>query len=451
LKVQTSYTPQTTPLGADPNGYPIDIKPPPPEYHIPGGASGFTNFRGGLALVGEEGPELVVLPGGADVIPNNKTMRMIPGFADGTPGATPGTTFGGMSSSFGNVGDLAIKGAAAAIKDAGKDFAKSVENVAGDLESAIRSTPGVFGTSKVTADQMRMAEMGVPQTFADDYLRQLSDEVINGVDWANVDIKEAAAAAGIDPNLPAQAILEMFRAAWSDSSLFANPENLKFLNTDAIKATMERQQASEEGKSNIMALFGIGDEQLVNEIAGLGIQISSGLQQYLGEQGMGPVGAQAAAGIGTGISENGTPMGTGMVTGFLNWMTSPDGLTAIAGMGDGLVANLNAAFKKAAPGYDWTVPAGQPDATSTTPPPGGAAAPGFARGTSWFRGGWALVGEQGPELVRLPTGSGVLNAGETASAMGGVNVVVNAAVNQPHDIELLARRVARMIQQKRGR
>ena len=445
VSTQTSYTDTTRPLGVPPGQeFPIDITPPPPEYRIPGGASGFKNFRGGLALVGEKGPELVVLPAGADVIPNDKTMRMIPGFAEGTPGAT--SPFGGLSSSFGNMGDLAGLTAAKAIKDAAKDLSKSLKEVIGDLEDAIRSTPGVFGTSKVTADQMRMAELGVPQQFGDDYLRRLTDEVINGVDWAGVDIKEAAAAAGIDPNLPAQAILEMFRAAWADSSLFANPENLRFINQDAIKAQMERQQASEAGQSNIMALFGIGDEQLVNEIAGLGLEISTGLQTYLGEQGMGPVGAQAATGIGAGMAENGTPMGAGMVTGFMTWMTSPDGLTAIAGMGDGLVANLNQAFKKYAPGYDWTVPAGQgqPAPEGTTTPPG------FASGTSWFRGGMALVGEQGPELVRLPTGSSVLNAGETAAAMGGVNVVVNAAVSQPHDIELLARRVARMIQQKRG-
>ena len=412
---------------------------------IYGFASGTKSAPGGLALVGEEGPELVVLPRGAQVIPNDKTMRMIPGFAEGTPGAA--SPFGGLSSSFGNVGDLAGQSAAKAIKDAAKDLSKSLKEVIGDLEDAIRSTPGVFGTSKVTADQMRMAELGVPQQFGDDYLRRLTDEVINGVDWQGVDIKEAAAAAGIDPNLPAQAILEMFRSAWSDSSLFANPENLRFINQDAIKAQMERQQASEAGQSNIMALFGIGDEQLVNEIAGLGLEISTGLQTYLGEQGMGPVGAQAAAGIGTGIAENGAPMGAGMTTGFMNWMTSPDGLTAIAGMGDGLVANLNQAFKRYAPGYDWTVPAGQgqPAPEGTTTPPG------FASGTSWYRGGLALVGEQGPELVRLPMGSSVLNASETAAAMGGVNVVVNAAVSQPHDIELLARRVARMIQQKRGR
>lgn len=39
---------------------------------IPGFASGVTNFGGGLAMVGERGPELVNLPRGSSVTPNNK-------------------------------------------------------------------------------------------------------------------------------------------------------------------------------------------------------------------------------------------------------------------------------------------------------------------------------------------------------------------------------------------
>jgi hypothetical protein len=38
---------------------------------IPKFASGTRDFRGGLALVGERGPELVNLPRGSDVIPNH--------------------------------------------------------------------------------------------------------------------------------------------------------------------------------------------------------------------------------------------------------------------------------------------------------------------------------------------------------------------------------------------
>ena len=39
---------------------------------IPGFATGVRNFSGGLAVVGENGPELVNLPKGSDVIPNNE-------------------------------------------------------------------------------------------------------------------------------------------------------------------------------------------------------------------------------------------------------------------------------------------------------------------------------------------------------------------------------------------
>jgi len=42
---------------------------------IPGFARGVKNFKGGLAVVGEQGPELVNLPPGSDVIPNNQIPR----------------------------------------------------------------------------------------------------------------------------------------------------------------------------------------------------------------------------------------------------------------------------------------------------------------------------------------------------------------------------------------
>jgi tape measure domain-containing protein len=40
--------------------------------HVPGFATGVENFGGGLAVVGERGPELVNLPRGSNVIPNNQ-------------------------------------------------------------------------------------------------------------------------------------------------------------------------------------------------------------------------------------------------------------------------------------------------------------------------------------------------------------------------------------------
>ncbi len=45
--------------------------------HIPGFASGVTNFSGGLAMVGERGPELVHLPRGSSVTPTGNTPIII--------------------------------------------------------------------------------------------------------------------------------------------------------------------------------------------------------------------------------------------------------------------------------------------------------------------------------------------------------------------------------------
>lgn len=45
--------------------------------------------------------------------------------------------------------------------------------------------------------------------------------------------------------------------------------------------------------------------------------------------------------------------------------------------------------------------------------------PHLARGVRGFRGGYAVVGEEGPELLELPGGSNVYSAGHTASMLGG--------------------------------
>jgi phage-related protein len=45
--------------------------------HIPGFASGVRNFSGGLAVVGENGPEIVNLPPGADVYSNSESRGMM--------------------------------------------------------------------------------------------------------------------------------------------------------------------------------------------------------------------------------------------------------------------------------------------------------------------------------------------------------------------------------------
>ena len=55
---------------------------------IPGFATGVTNFKGGLAMVGERGPELLNLPTGSNVITNQNTNKLI-----NSRGSSGSTTF----------------------------------------------------------------------------------------------------------------------------------------------------------------------------------------------------------------------------------------------------------------------------------------------------------------------------------------------------------------------
>lgn len=55
---------------------------------------------------------------------------------------------------------------------------------------------------------------------------------------------------------------------------------------------------------------------------------------------------------------------------------------------------------------------------------------GFAAGTHYFGGGYADVGEFGPERVLLPTGSRIMTAGDTRRSMGGgVNVSIPITID----------------------
>lgn len=50
--------------------------------------------------------------------------------------------------------------------------------------------------------------------------------------------------------------------------------------------------------------------------------------------------------------------------------------------------------------------------------------PGFASGVKNFSGGWAMVGEEGPELVRLPQGADVYPHGQSKAMVGGGDVTI---------------------------
>ncbi len=165
-----------------------------------------------------------------------------------------------------------------AAKSAASDFEKAAEQAAQAFEGALRKVPGLFGTSSVTGEQMAGAAAGVPQEFADNYLRRLADEVAGARDWEGIDIRDAAARAGIDPNLPQDMILEQVRAAWSDSSLFAGGKNMDLITgfggLDAIKANIARQDASASGEQaliDFLAGQGLGTAKPADEATAAGL------------------------------------------------------------------------------------------------------------------------------------------------------------------------------------
>lgn len=297
---------------------------------IGGKATGDSSWKGGVTWVGEKGEELLKfpdghwawgglggpevrnLPTGTQIFKHEDSMKMI---ANGTAPDmaaigrnAAGTTTPPSAASAAIARATAFGtslGAEAATKEntkanreatkAYKDGIKAQEKVQQELENTLQKVPGLFHTSDVTQKQMDMAKLGIPQNFADDWLRHLTDEVVNGVKWDDADIKDAATRAGIDPSLPAKAILEMVKDKWNDNSLFADPKNLDLINMDAIKKSMEDQQKQAAGQKNLMgltALFGGTPEQIQAQGQALGGQYRAAAVQ-------GAMGAGAAGGATT--------------------------------------------------------------------------------------------------------------------------------------------------------
>ena len=143
-------------------------------------------------------------------------------------------------------------------KEAADEWKRTAERTAKAFEDSLGKVPGLFGTSSVTQDQLDLAKAGVPQNFADDFVRRLEDTVKHGVDWtgqgSNIAIaKEALGNVGVDASkFNDEQVLLFVKKMWADSSLFANEANLKLINADAAKASLDLQKKQAEGRQNII-------------------------------------------------------------------------------------------------------------------------------------------------------------------------------------------------------
>ena len=154
-----------------------------------------------------------------------------------------------------------------AAKRAARELERGAEQARRELESALKSVPGLFGRSQVTQGQLDRANAGLPQNFADDYLRRLQDEVFNGNDWADVSIEEAKQSLrdlGIQVADDNKIAFEQFAEAWDSSVLFADEANLRFINQDAVQLQIDLQEKAKKGQENIYKLFGIAVDEAVS-------------------------------------------------------------------------------------------------------------------------------------------------------------------------------------------
>jgi len=72
----------------------------------------------------------------------------------------------------------------------------------------------------------------------------------------------------------------------------------------------------------------------------------------------------------------------------------------------------------------------------------------YAQGTNFAPGGWAVVGEKGPELVNLPRGSQVIPNHELATTGGFTIQIENMYVRSDQDIKLIARELFGLLQSR---
>ena len=80
----------------------------------------------------------------------------------------------------------------------------------------------------------------------------------------------------------------------------------------------------------------------------------------------------------------------------------------------------------------------------------GDSVPAHATGTQYFSGGWTTVGEHGPELMNLPTGSKILSNSESKTVQGDRNIEIKIAhmeVRSDADINAVAEELARKLEE----
>lgn len=411
--------------------------------------------RTGAYVVGENGAEVVMLQRGNSVIPNHMLGKIQGGYAAGTPDAHAfidaaaarskkpikidvdvtvderkkgdqmpvGNNFLGPDAFAPRSGDFSPQPTPAAgisenkkskIEDDLLDTTNAIKtsaiNFSGtldDLNSELKNVPGLFGASPVTQEQLDAAKAGVPQNFADDFVRRLGAEVANGNQEFGGLLPQAIDALnkiGVTPGGSPDAVLAQIKDTFASGRLFANPENLGLINADAVKASIAEQDQAKTGQQNIQSFF--------DQMFGFATNLSGagGLAQPSRSNKKDDTGDADQA---EGVPFPGWQGQGGVIPNFPNWTGKGGVIENFPGWGkpNGFVPEL-----------DWGefIDSLGSDGTETTPPPTAPATPEVpakARGSNNFPGGSVITGENGRELSVFPAGTRIFPANQTGKIL----------------------------------
>jgi len=211
-----------------------------------------------------------------------------------------------------------------AAKDATRAWSDAGRSTADAWKSAISGIGGLPGTGRtpVTQSQLDRAAAGLPQNFADDFLRRAEDELINGVDLPDIDRGFIEKLLGMEgKNLPNNVLFDILSEQSQSGEIFANPfarENYGTLvNEEAVGADLEKQGRIKEGLAfvdkQLKAKFGDLDFTSLGQTLSTGIAttFSDGTVDFAGET-VGAMGASftdkknaaALTGLGVTMAEN---------------------------------------------------------------------------------------------------------------------------------------------------
>jgi hypothetical protein len=327
-------------------------------------------------------------------------------------------TTGGAPSALGFADAIRGVGAgdgATGIQQAGENIVSSFSDVGGaatslasKFEGALNKVEGLFGTSSVTKGDMDRAAAGLPNNFADTWRRRAEDELINGVDWAEIDPAEVARSVGLDPSVPAQIIIDELNRQWNSGEYMADPANLVKIDWAAVQASLDRDAKAALGQKNIVA---------------------EGMARGITTESMAPVSQAIVTGATDALaaSDLGTKTGDAATTAF----NSPAGSDSLKRSGAAAYAWVMDGFNGAAAGLPWwnTLPGpisqgnGSFGGTGTSTPFGGGTLtqqPGTESG--WTAPSTRPEGRRGSvnNVTVNVNGGGVAAAQAGRAARGGV-------------------------------